>query len=58
MLTAAVLSSVCGYAYEPLVSKGQIWNHSVVSYYGEMFRTPHKMNSARQLNCTAKHTTL
>ncbi len=44
MLTAAVLSSVCGYAYEPLVQEGQIWNHSVVSYYGEMFRTPHKMN--------------
>ena len=45
MLTVAVLSSVSGYAYEPLVREGQVWNHSVVCYYGgEMFRTPHQMN--------------
>ena len=29
MLTVVMLSSVCGYAYEPLVREGQTWNHSV-----------------------------
>ncbi len=54
MLTVAVLSSVSGYAYEPLVQEGKTWKHTVyaglVGHYPSSSEVSMRIGSAEEIH--------